>query len=215
MSRYSVTSSASLGRSNTCTREATDPPVSARPAPQPAHAAGSTGSIRSGGGYPRQATAPMPQLATLLPLRRAGVLPAGLPVGIRARPGTAYPPPGRHAVTADMVCPTTPRPVRRVRRSVGDRCDWRCVYCHRPLAEGAPDPADRPTLDHLIPRSKHGSNQQRNLVLACHDCNNGKGDTDPAEWLPTCGYPAGLHTARAVIAHARRARIRLIQAEVA
>src|SRR5512143_954172 len=47
MSRHSVTVSASAGRSNTCTLEATDPSAPARLPPQPEHADGSTGSVQS------------------------------------------------------------------------------------------------------------------------------------------------------------------------
>ena len=95
---------------------------------------------------------------------------------------------------------------RHRRRDVSERCDSHCVYCHTDLAEDAPDPAHRPTLDHLVPKSKGGGFRLRNLVLACSSCNRRKGDADPADWLPSCGYPADLRTARAVIAHARRAR---------
>ena len=105
-----------------------------------------------------------------------------------------------------MVCAISSKNIRRTRKAVGDRCAWACVYCHRPLAEDATDPGDRPTLDHLVPRSRHGTNQRRNLLLACEACNNRKADADPADWLPTCGYPPDLRTARAVIAHAHRAR---------
>ncbi len=38
------------------------------------------------------------------------------------------------------------------------------------------------TVEHIIPRSRGGTNQMQNLRPACHDCNNGRGDTyHPAE----------------------------------
>src|SRR5262249_57616697 len=46
--RYSVTVTANEGRSNTCTPDAACPGAAARPAPQSAHAGGSTCTRRSG-----------------------------------------------------------------------------------------------------------------------------------------------------------------------
>lgn len=38
------------------------------------------------------------------------------------------------------------------------------------------------TLDHLLPRSRGGTDTWQNLVAACRRCNNAKGDRTPAEW---------------------------------
>jgi 5-methylcytosine-specific restriction endonuclease McrA len=37
--------------------------------------------------------------------------------------------------------------------------------------------------DHVLPRSRGGSDNLVNLVLACGDCNNRKGARTPGEWL--------------------------------
>lgn len=50
------------------------------------------------------------------------------------------------------------------------RDNYVCFYC------GKRD-LSRPTVDHKIPRSKHGSDHQDNLVTACYDCNYAKGDS--------------------------------------
>ena len=94
----------------------------------------------------------------------------------------------------------------RARKTLGGRCAWLCVWCHRHLTEDAPDPDDRPTRDHLVARANGGSGRQRNSVLACPPCNNLKGDADLAAWLAYCGFPTDLRTSRSVIAWSLRAR---------
>ena len=53
----------------------------------------------------------------------------------------------------------------------------RCVYCGR--GETAFE------IDHVVPRSRGGSDRVSNLVLSCHDCNTAKGDRTAAEF----GHP--------------------------
>jgi 5-methylcytosine-specific restriction endonuclease McrA len=50
-----------------------------------------------------------------------------------------------------------------------------CQYCSVQL------PAGRLTLDHVIPRSRHGQASWENLVACCFACNNRKGDRTPQE----------------------------------
>jgi 5-methylcytosine-specific restriction endonuclease McrA len=53
----------------------------------------------------------------------------------------------------------------------------RCIYCGR--AETAFE------IDHVVPRSRGGSDRVSNLALSCHDCNRAKGDQTAAEF----GHP--------------------------
>lgn len=53
----------------------------------------------------------------------------------------------------------------------------RCVYCGR--GETAFE------IDHVLPRSRGGTDRVSNLVLSCHDCNRAKGDQTAAEF----GHP--------------------------
>jgi HNH endonuclease len=55
--------------------------------------------------------------------------------------------------------------------------NYRCAYWHQP--------SERFELDHILPRSRQGSNRVSNWCLACHDCNAPKGDRTASEW----GYP--------------------------
>lgn len=59
--------------------------------------------------------------------------------------------------------------LRRIRRKLLAESPV-CWYCGWPLSSG------RATLDHLRPRSRGGSDDESNLVLACWPCNRNKGD---------------------------------------
>lgn len=73
--------------------------------------------------------------------------------------------------------------------------DGRCHYCRgemiRPEHDRTPSGSRRPgklaTRDHLLPRSRGGSDQPHNLVLACSTCNAKKGDRTEEEFLVSHG----------------------------
>ena len=54
----------------------------------------------------------------------------------------------------------------------------RCTYCGQ-SAE---------TVDHLIPRLRHGPDSADNLVPACRWCNSSKGGRDVFEWATSKGF---------------------------
>lgn len=79
---------------------------------------------------------------------------------------------------------TTPvRQSQKVLRYLMLRHGKRCVYCgvgvHLPVYKAEP----KATLDHLIPRSKGGSNEISNLVVACRECNGKKSDKMPGDYM--------------------------------
>lgn len=69
-----------------------------------------------------------------------------------------------------------------------------CVYC----------PGVATTRDHVIPRSRGGSNDPVNLVPACFACNHAKGNRLPDEWRK--GHEWHPYVAAAVEAAAARPR---------
>jgi hypothetical protein len=72
----------------------------------------------------------------------------------------------------DPVAPAWPPGLGRGFR-IGSRREFMCHYCNsymKPL-----------TRDHIIPRSRGGTNYSWNLVPACRPCNHAKGQK-----LPTC-----------------------------
>lgn len=55
----------------------------------------------------------------------------------------------------------------------GDTCCWCQKVC---LLDVDPQHPDRATVEHLVPRSKGGSNRRENLRVACYACNHKRGD---------------------------------------
>lgn len=58
----------------------------------------------------------------------------------------------------------------------------RCFYCQKLMHQERYLDSLRATLDHVIPRSKGGPNDETNLVAACHSCNKRKGDLSEQEF---------------------------------
>ncbi len=44
------------------------------------------------------------------------------------------------------------------------------------------------TIDHVIPKSKEGEDTEDNTVAACFDCNHGKGDLLPEEYIESDAF---------------------------
>jgi hypothetical protein len=70
------------------------------------------------------------------------------------------------------------RPSTRVR--IYERDGYRCVWCVRMVVEGRRRGADTSvrlaSVDHVLPRCFGGSNEHRNLITSCVQCNSRRGD---------------------------------------
>jgi len=64
-----------------------------------------------------------------------------------------------------------------VREYLLEKFGRKCCYCH---AENLPL-----EIEHIVPRSRHGSDRVSNLAIACHECNLRKGNRTAAEF----GHP--------------------------
>ena len=62
------------------------------------------------------------------------------------------------------------RAVRFSRKNVLQRDDYTCQYC------GLKAHKSKLTMDHIIPKSKGGTNAWTNVVTCCKECNSKKGD---------------------------------------
>jgi 5-methylcytosine-specific restriction endonuclease McrA len=63
---------------------------------------------------------------------------------------------------------------------------FRCFFCDKQLSR------QKKTRDHLIPKSRNGSNARHNIVDACRDCNNLKGCLTLEEFRVVIAYRFGL-----------------------
>ncbi len=70
---------------------------------------------------------------------------------------------------------------RRIVGMLADRDGWDCSYCGQHL-HGGPFSLPYPHVDHVLPKSRGGSDRLDNLVLACPSCNSAKGARTPQEW---------------------------------
>jgi hypothetical protein len=59
------------------------------------------------------------------------------------------------------------------KESIKKNWKYRCAYC---------DSENELTLDHVVPQSKGGSDQTKNLVCCCKSCNRDKAHTPWEEW---------------------------------
>ncbi len=67
-----------------------------------------------------------------------------------------------------------PRPhIRLSRREIFRRDNYTCQYCGRQTS--------RLTIDHVIPRERGGRTEWTNVVTACPECNQRKGNRTPQE----------------------------------
>ena len=59
------------------------------------------------------------------------------------------------------------------RKKIKEAWDHKCAYCG----------SDKElTIDHITPRSKGGADVTKNVVCACHDCNQDKAHTPMEDW---------------------------------
>ena len=65
---------------------------------------------------------------------------------------------------------------KRWKRLYGAGVSFTCPYCLKPF------PLTQATKDHVMPKSRGGSNDESNIVLCCADCNQEKGALDDKEY---------------------------------
>ena len=59
------------------------------------------------------------------------------------------------------------------RAKIKEEWDWECAYCGSD---------ENLTIDHIVPRAKGGTDFTKNVLCACHECNQDKGHTPVEDW---------------------------------
>lgn len=67
---------------------------------------------------------------------------------------------------------------KKTRFEIFKRDGFTCQYCGRTSEESILE------IDHIIPVSRGGTNDEMNLVTACFDCNRGKGNRELGNIIP-------------------------------
>lgn len=87
------------------------------------------------------------------------------------------------------------RPDKRVALYLRD--GLACTYCSSGIEDGI-----KLTLDHVIPHSLGGSNDESNLVTACFTCNSARGNRDYKDFAEkVAGYRNHDRTGAEIVAH--------------
>lgn len=91
-----------------------------------------------------------------------------------------YPPPVRVQRPSGPPRPTQNH--RRIHRLI-ERDGPTCRYCTEPVSCSCDLTQTQAVADHVMPRSRGGSDEDENRVLSCSPCNNSKADLTPSEWI--------------------------------
>lgn len=97
---------------------------------------------------------------------------------------------GVRVLDSDVIAPFLPDLTESFRAKSGltpahltiwKRCGGICHYCGEPMMR-MPNERRSFTLDHVVPRSRGGTNHLSNLVGSCAECNNDKGSLTGDEY---------------------------------
>lgn len=80
-----------------------------------------------------------------------------------------------------------------------------CGYCGVTVESGA-----QLTLDHIIPRTKGGSNKPENLITCCHICNSRRGNRPFKRFVLHVSVYLGVNQ-EDILAHIQRCRKRSVK----
>ena len=69
---------------------------------------------------------------------------------------------------------------RAMRKEIGERQEWRCVYCQRDISKSS-------SIDHIEPIERGGPSEMDNLQLTCRRCNSSKGTLSDAQFRVKIG----------------------------
>lgn len=72
------------------------------------------------------------------------------------------------------LCVTSSGDAKRIwRKDIKESWNHKCAYC---------ESKDNLTIDHIVPQSKGGIDFTKNVICACHNCNQSKGHAPWEDW---------------------------------
>lgn len=75
---------------------------------------------------------------------------------------------------------TTSSEAKRLwKKQIKEQWNYQCAYCGS---------EENLTIDHIVPRSKGGSDFSKNVVCSCNECNQEKSHNDWEEWYITKNF---------------------------
>lgn len=77
--------------------------------------------------------------------------------------------------------------------------EGKCYFCDCEThlrKNGGPIEQRMATIEHMIPKSRGGSNLMINLKMSCYDCNNSRGDMEALTWYEIVNSPKKLKAFR-------------------
>lgn len=87
---------------------------------------------------------------------------------------------------------------RRKMAMVIERDGCQCAWCGKELSYDHPEA----TLDHVLPHSADGSQDWRNMILACKPCNSNRKHTSAKKWMKSClekGFEVNVQVVEAAL----------------
>jgi 5-methylcytosine-specific restriction endonuclease McrA len=87
------------------------------------------------------------------------------------------------------------------------RDDLACTWCGAGIED---DEVACLTLDHLIPHSRGGTNEARNLVTSCKRCNSARGNRGMTEFASAVSGYIDQESTRDILLRIRRNRSRVL-----
>ena len=74
-----------------------------------------------------------------------------------------------------------------MRRKLAEAQSWKCIWCGEECHNNVAKISKYATIEHIIPRSRGGTDSYYNLAMACFECNSNRGNDHDRSIGDICG----------------------------